>query len=157
MGTPFTQIEDRFFGKITDDMYCSWTPEDTQRDVKNIFQDAVQGFEFPRFALEDFDENLDYNIELTSEEVNILAILMVRSWLQRQIASIENIRQKYSGNEFKLTSQASHLSKLLNLSDEWEKKDRRAQRLYKRRKKDKDGIYQSNWGELMKKSAFDGD
>lgn len=137
-------------------MYVTWTYEDTKRDVQNIFLDAVQGFEFPRFALEDFNDDLDYNIEITSEEVNILAILMVRSWLQRQIASIENVRQKYSGNEFKLTSQASHLSKLLSLSEDWEKKDRRAQRLYKRRKKDKDGVYQSNWGELMKKSVFDG-
>lgn len=157
MGTPFTQIEDRFFGKITDDMYFSWTEEDTKRDVKNIFLDAVPGFEFPRFALEDFNENLDYNIDLTSEEINILAILMVRSWLQRQIASIENTRQKYSGTEFKLTSQANHLDKLLSLDELWEKKDRRAQRLYKRRKLNKNNIYESNWSTLMEKSTFDGD
>ena len=38
-----------------------------------------------------------YNVELTEEEINILAILMVLSWLNRQIASIELIRMKYTG------------------------------------------------------------
>jgi hypothetical protein len=42
--------------------------------------------------------------ELTSEEINILAILMMSNWLQRQITTIENIRMKYSGTDFKMTS-----------------------------------------------------
>ena len=32
--------------------------------------------------------------ELTSEEINILAIIMMEGWLQRQVTSIENIRMK---------------------------------------------------------------
>ena len=52
---------------------------------------------------------------LTSEEINILAVLMMIGWLQRQITSIENTRMKYSGTDFKMTSQANHLSKLLSL------------------------------------------
>ena len=40
---------------------------------------------------------------------------MMEAWLQRQVTSIENIRQKYSGTDFKMTSQANHLSKLLSL------------------------------------------
>lgn len=37
-------------------------------------------------------EKSTFNIDLTSEEINILAILMKIGWLQRQIASIENVR-----------------------------------------------------------------
>ena len=55
---------------------------------------------------------------LTEEEINILAIIMMATWLQRQITSIENIRMKYSGADFKMTSQANHLSKLLSLLEE---------------------------------------
>lgn len=29
--TPFEEIYDRFFGKITDDMYMEWTQEDTEK------------------------------------------------------------------------------------------------------------------------------
>ena len=45
-----------------------------------------------------------FNVELTSEEVNILAVLMKQGWVQRQVTSIENTRMKYSGPDFKMTS-----------------------------------------------------
>ena len=59
-----------------------------------------------------------FNVELTSEEINILALLMKCGWIQRQVSSIENTRMKYSGSDFKMTSQANHLSKLLSLLNE---------------------------------------
>ena len=101
--TNFDSIYDRFLGKITDDMYMEWTEEDTKRDMYNILMDAIPGFEFPRFPLYDFSDTA-FNTELTSEEINILALLMYNVWLQRQVASIENTRMKYSGSDFKMTS-----------------------------------------------------
>jgi len=56
--------------------------------------------------------------DLTTEEINILAILMMINWTQRQVTSIENTRMKYSGADFKMTSQANHLQKLLALLSE---------------------------------------
>ena len=50
-----------------------------------------------------------FNVELTSEEVNILAIIMKQGWVLRQVTSIEHTRMKYSGPDFKMTSQANHL------------------------------------------------
>lgn len=101
--TPFETIYDRFFGKITDDQYFEWTEEDTKRDLKNILLDAIPGFEFPRFPLYAYDASSEeYNVDLTSEEVNIFALLMYNVWLQRQIASIENTRMKYSGSNLAL-------------------------------------------------------
>lgn len=44
-------------------------------------------------------ENSTFNFELTTEEVNIIAILMMQAWVQRQVTSIENTRMKYSGLE----------------------------------------------------------
>lgn len=38
-----------------------------------------------------------FNIELSTEEINILALLMKQGWVQRQVTSIENTRMKYSG------------------------------------------------------------
>ena len=52
-----------------------------------------------------------FGVNLTPEEINILALLMKQSWVQRQVTSIENTRMKYSGPDFKMTSQANHLSK----------------------------------------------
>lgn len=92
--------------------------------------------------------------ELTSEEINILALLMKQGWVQRQVTSIENTRMKYSGSDFKMTSQANHLQKLLSLLEESRRDSFHMQRLYKRRKKDKDGYYESNWSVLREKSAL---
>lgn len=156
--TPFEDIYDRFFGKITDDMYMEWTEEDTRKDLKNILIDAIPGFEFPRFLLYDFDINAEtFNCHLTSEEINIFALLMYNTWLQRQVASVEQTRMKYSGSDFKMTSQANHLAKLMELKKEAERQSHHMQRLYKRRKIiDKDGSIKSNWSTLRETSTFDG-
>ena len=86
-----------------------------------------------------------FQADLTTEEINILALLMKQGWVQRQVTSIENTRMKYSGSDFKFTSQANHLAKLINLLTESRRDSFHMQRLYKRRKLDKNGNYQSNW------------
>ena len=83
--------------------------------------------------------------ELTAEEMNILAILMMEAWVQRQVTSIENTRMKYSGTDFKMTSQANHLAKLQALLKECQRQSHHMQRLYKRRQKGESGRYESTW------------
>ena len=93
--------------------------------------------------------------DLTTEEINILAIIMKEGWLNRQVASIENTRMKYSGSDFKMTSQANHLAKLQNLLSEVQREGFHMQRLYKRRKIVDTGHYKSNWSVLREVSALD--
>jgi len=183
MGTQFTDIYNRFLGKITDDMYMELTPEDTIRDLRSLLIDAIPGFEFPRKILDDYSietlviredlvqegdfvigvvwnspdgegnegipdvyvERSHFDADLTSEEINILALLMMCAWLQRQVTSIENTRMKYSGSDFKMTSQANHLAKLLNLLTECQRQSFHMQRLYKRRRTNDEGYIESNW------------
>ena len=187
--TNFTDIYNRFLGKITDDLYVELTPEDTVKDLRNLLINAIPGFEFPRCNLYDYEieqeikpedevkedeliigllwddtiedddlrkaplvvvEKSAFAADLNSEEINILAILMMIGWLQRQITSIENTRMKYSGSDFKMTSQANHLQKLLTLLNECHRQSHHMQRLYKRRKiNKKDNNYQSNWGNAL--------
>ena len=96
-----------------------------------------------------------FNMELSPEEINILALLMKQGWVQRQVTSIENTRMKYSGSDFKMTSQANHLSKLMSLLEDCRKDSFHMQRLYKRRRSGADGAYVSNWSSLMEVSALD--
>lgn len=100
-------------------------------------------------------EKSSFAAELTSEEINILAILMMSAWVQRQVTSIENTRMKYSGSDFKMTSQANHLSKLQSLLGECHRQSHHMQRLYKRRKIIDNGEYRSNWSVLRETSTFD--
>lgn len=98
-------------------------------------------------------DNSYFAAVLTPEEVNILAIIMKQGWVQRQLTSIENTRMKYSGADFKMTSQANHMAKLKELLDESRRDSLHNQRLYKRRKLKDDGSYRSNWSILRKSNA----
>ena len=178
MGTQFALVYDRFLGKITDDMYMELTPQDTIRDLQNLLIDAIPGFEFPRkvldyeidiqsgeqesgFVTTDLENNTVTDCsffwsDLTSEEINILAVLMMCAWVQRQVTSIEITRMKYSGTDFKMSSQAAHLTRLLALLAECQRQSLHLQRLYKRRRTDKYGNIHSNWSVLSENSAIDG-
>lgn len=100
-------------------------------------------------------EQSSFAAELTDEEINILALLMMCAWVNRQVTSIENTRMKFTSSDFKMTSQANHLSKLMNLLAEAQRQSFHMQRLYKRRKITTDGTYASNWSSLRGRSTFD--
>ncbi len=116
--------------------------------VIGVVWDELEDGEYPKAQV--LIERSHFNVELTSEEINILAILMMNGWLQRQITSIENTRMKYSGSDFKFTSQANHLAKLQSLLGETQRQSHHMQRLYKRRRTDPDtGLIESNWGNQL--------
>ena len=98
----------------------------------------------------DYNEELEeYNITLTTEEQNIIATYMIVEWLSQQLASVENTRMKYSGSDFKFTSQANHIAKLQAMKKDYERRGFHLQRLYKRRKVDENGIMRSTFGSIM--------
>lgn len=165
--TPFSKVYDSFLTKITDDMYLELSELDTFRMLEELLIAAIPKFEFPRINIFDYEEeeieisnycgmdsdyqqvnaylygNGHFNTILNLEEINILAVYMIVEWLSQQLASVENTRMKYSGSDFKFTSQANHMQKLLTLKKDYEREGFHLQRLYKRRKADKNGIMRS--------------
>ena len=133
------------------------TQEDTYRLVESLLMSAIHSFEFPRVDLTDYilsvpddDEyQSHFKAVLTEEEINILATYMVVGWVGQQLASVENTRMKYSGSDFKFTSQANHMAKLTALKEHYTKEGFHLQRLYKRRKKVSNGIMRSSFGSIM--------
>lgn len=172
--TPFSEIYDSFLSKITDDMYMELTELDTFAMLQELLISAIHKFEFPRVNITDYEENYledeetykgvesndvevkafiynngYFNNFLNQEEINILSTYMIVEWLGQQLASVENTRMKYSGSDFKFTSQANHMQKLLALKKDYEREGFHLQRLYKRRKADKNGIMRSTFGIIM--------
>ena len=144
--------------KVIDDYVLETLVVEENETKPHDFIIGVIWDELPEDADDEIPEVLiersHFNAELTSEEINILAILMMCAWLNRQVASIENTRMKYSGTDFKMTSQANHLSKLLSLLAECQRQSHHMQRLYKRRYTDENGEIHSNWT-VFGKSTFD--
>lgn len=148
--TRFNDIYSSFFSKITDDMYMELTRQETESLTRELFESSLIHFEFPRQDIYDYDTMLEeYNIDLTKEEINIIATYMIVEWLGQQLASVENTRMKYSGSDFKFTSQANHMDKLIKMKKEYERLGFHLQRLYKRRKKDENGVFRSTLGQIM--------
>ena len=146
----FSKVYDAFFRKITEDMYMELTKEDTENMVQELLLSALSWFEFPRVDINDYDlAEGCFNVALSLDEINIISTYMVKEWLGQQLASVENTRMKYSGSDFKFTSQANHMAKLKNLVETYKQEGFHLQRLYKRRKKDANGIYRSTMGEIM--------
>ena len=172
--TSFSLVYDSFLSKITDDMYLELTELDTFRMLEQLLLSAIEKFEFPRIDIWDYElfkisDETTYNGAesnheqvpaiiysggcfnnlLTHEEINILAVYMIVEWLSQQLASVENTRMKYSGTDFKFTSQANHMQKLLQLKKDYQREGFHLQRLYKRRIPDKRGVMRSTLGVIM--------
>lgn len=168
--TPFSVIYESFLSKITDDMFMELTKEETYKMLQDLLISAIPKFEFPRKNLFDYElgkevnedqlndgevEHINsyevgfFNNTLTLEEVNILATYMIVEWLGQQLASIENVRMKYSGTDFKFTSQANHMQKLLVIKKDYEREGFHLQRLYKRRAPGKGGAPKSTLDVIM--------
>lgn len=135
--TTFSSVYDAFFRLVTDDMYMTMTEEQTKNDCKDLLLASLPLFEFPTKVINigtDKEGNDIFTRDLSLEEINILAYGMLQAWLQRQITSIELTRQKFSGTDFKLTSQASQLQRLMTLFTNTKDEHRRLQMLNSRRR-----------------------
>ena len=151
--TSFKQVFDAFFTLITDDYYMEITEEQTREDCESLLMASIPLFEFPpqvyTFTKSECGEKF-FEQDLTQEEINIIATGMLQIWLQRQIWSIELIRQKFSGSDSKISSQASHLQRLMTLFTNTRDEHRRLQMLHSRRRV-KDGKYESAFDLLVKR------
>ena len=177
--TPFSKVYDNFLSKITDDMYMELTELETFHLLEELLISAIPSFEFPRVKIDDYeltfvsDERMYQGVEsngvevkaiiydggyfnnnLSQEEINILSTYMIVQWLGQQLASVENTRMKYSGSDFKFTSQANHMQKLSALKKEYEREGFHLQRLYKRRRVDSEGVIRSTMGDIMEPVSY---
>ena len=172
--TSFSTIYDNFLTRVTSDMYMEWTELDTYSHLQDLLIVSIPRFEFPRFNIFDYEEGYydslgtykgveSNNIEvpaagwvggtfhnkLTLEEINIIALNMVIEWLGQQLSTTDNTVMKYSGSDFKFTSQANHMAKIKNLLEKYEQESNHLQKLYKRRIIDKDGSIKTTIPTLM--------
>lgn len=151
--TPFQEQYDFFLAGITDDMFMEMTREDTEELLEEILLAALPHFEFPleKNLFDTIDlENKTFGVKLNLEEKMIIREYMISEWIGYQLATIDLIRQKYSGTDFKFTSQASHIKQLTALKAQYEQKGLHLQRLYRRRsKRDKNNYFLSAYTQIV--------
>jgi len=114
--TPYSDVDDMFLNDILDNTYLSFDVEDKESILNMLRVKAVTMFKSCKKDLSDKDDNLkQYNQLLTDEEKLIIATAMKKFWLNDKIYDVSLLKQKMSTKDWKLTSQAEHLNRLIGL------------------------------------------
>lgn len=148
--TSFKELYDFFLAGITDDMFLELTKEDTEAMLQELMLAAIPYFENCKHDL--YDMNTEYNhfnFILSLQEKMIIRQYMIAQWIGQQLATIDLIRQKYSGSDFKFTSQASHIKQLIAMKQDYERQGFHLQRVYDKQEYKLDGGIGSSLHKIM--------
>lgn len=126
-------IYDAFLSKQLDDEWENWDMEEINEDWKTLLMGAIPWFKFPRVSL-DFvtDEDtgeVNFNEDLSNEEIQILATYMKCEWLNRTILTWENVKPLYDERDF---SQANLIDKFRQMLEMEKKNAARLEAIYYR-------------------------
>lgn len=105
--TPFEDIYAAFLSRILEDEWQQWMIEEAEQDWRQILENAITWFKFPRVSLE--RDNAGFKEGLTDAEIQVIADYMKCEWLNRCIMTWENVKPLYEERDF---SQANLLDKL---------------------------------------------
>lgn len=105
--TPFEDIYAAFLSRILEDEWQQWMMEEAEQDWRQILENAITWFKFPRVSLE--RDNAGFKERLTDAEIQVIADYMKCEWLNRCIMTWENVKPLYEERDF---SQANLLDKL---------------------------------------------
>ena len=105
--TPFEDIYAAFLSRILEDEWQQWMIEEAEQDWRQILENAITWFKFPRVSLE--RDNAGFKEKITDAEIQVIADYMKCEWLNRCIMTWENVKPLYEERDF---SQANLLDKL---------------------------------------------
>ena len=125
--TPFNKVYDAFHSRILEDEWFQWMYEEAEQDWRQLLENAITWFKFPRVSLE-YDEN-GFVDNLTMAEIQVLADFMKVEWLNRCIMTWENVKPLYEEKDF---SQANLLDKLESALETEKKSAEKRESIYYR-------------------------
>ena len=125
--TPFNKVYTAFLSRILEDEWAQWMYEEAEQDWRQLLENAITWFKFPRVSLE-YDEN-GFVDNLTMAEIQVLADFMKVEWLNRCIMTWENVKPLYEERDF---SQANLLDKLESALENEKKNAKERESIYYR-------------------------
>lgn len=117
--TSFSVVFQRFLNKITDPDLASLLPDTLDSILADFLQSSIVRFRKCQKDLNDFDLDLQqFNVDLSLDEIEIIANWMVYEWASQQVNRTELLRQSLSSKDYAMYSQANHLDKMLVLKQQ---------------------------------------
>ena len=142
--TSYDVVYSAFLSKVTGDDWEFEYREDVNQmlptendleDLRQILENALPYFKFPRTSLARNDEGFEN--DLSPEEISIISEYMKVEWLDRTIHTWENVKVMYDERDW---SPANLLKQFISLLERSEQKALKLERLYSRSITDKDGM-----------------
>lgn len=120
MATPYDVVDNSFLTKISDDYLPTIEEEKIEMLVDRYRLSAL-----PRFKqckkLQNRDDDLrQFNDDLTDEEIEIVANLMIVEWLRPFINHADLLKQKMATKDYRVFSSANHIESIRKLKEEIE-------------------------------------
>lgn len=119
MPTPFSDIYDRFLRKVSDYSLVNLTNEELDTLLADYLTSAIPKFRKCRKDLS-LQTSSQFDEDLTGDEQEILATLMILEWISPRIYTIELLKQSLGSKDWQLYSQANHLKELRSLRSDIE-------------------------------------
>jgi len=118
MATPFEEVYEFFLSKVTDYSFVNFTENELRLEFEKYLRSASIKFFSAGTRLEKNLTFKEFERDLTDLEIEILSLLMVLEYLNPKIIATENMKQFLATKEYKVYSQANHLSKMLELKNQ---------------------------------------
>lgn len=116
MATPYIDVYEFFLSKISDYSFLKLTDEEIEEDLLIYLKTAIADFDVSKVDLSKRDEILrQFDEDLSDKEKDILARLMVVSYLKPRIITSENYKLAMSDSDYKIYSQANHIKEIMNV------------------------------------------
>ena len=142
--TSYNVVYSAFLSKVTaddwefeyrEDIESMVPTKDDLEDLRQILENALPYFKFPRTSLARNDEGFEK--DLSPEEISIISEYMKVEWLDRTIHTWENVKVMYDERDW---SPANLLRQFISLLDRSEQKALKLERLYSRSITGEDGM-----------------
>lgn len=135
--TPYSDVYKAFLGEIQDDFYLNAADDIIENDLNILLNKAIVQFSYPKVNIRDKNDMLQqFNVTLEIDEIEILATGMVLAWVERELHSVDMLRQSMTTKDFNTYSQAPHINALARTSERAEKKLKKMLIKYSIRNKD---------------------
>ena len=142
--TSYDVVYSAFLSKVTaddwefeyrEDIQSMLPTESDREDLRQILENTLPYFKFPRTSLARNDEGFEN--DLSPEEIAIISEYMKVEWLDRTIHTWENVKVMYDERDW---SPANLLRQFISLLDRSEQKALKLERLYSRSITGEDGM-----------------
>ncbi|MCY9737437.1 hypothetical protein M5X17_27430 [Paenibacillus alvei] len=119
MATSYFEVFDAFLSKIQDYSYLQISDQDMEQELLSYLKSSTSQFDVCKKDLSKRSDFVrEFEEDLNDTEIDILANLMVVSYLKPKVLTSKNLEMTMSDQDFKIFSQANHIRELLTLYKE---------------------------------------